>query len=122
MTTRFLTRPWCDHGFLPPGFDMSINSTRLLEFLGEMKREVLTQSDCISVGETPGATPEMALAVTDQEQGALDMLFQFDHVNSHSVPGRSKWVRVAAAKLAVLRPFEAFRCWHQHSVEKQHQL
>jgi oligo-1,6-glucosidase len=54
---------------------------RLLEFLAEMKREVLSHYDLLTVGETPLATPERAAAITNEQTGALNMLFQFEHVD-----------------------------------------
>ena len=53
---------------------------RLLEFLGEMKEQVLSRYDILTVGEVPMATTERALAITHEETGALNMLFQFDHM------------------------------------------
>jgi oligo-1,6-glucosidase len=64
---------------------------RLLEYLGEMKREVLSKYDTITVGEAPLATTEHGIAITHQETGSLNMLFQFEHVDLDSQPGGSKW-------------------------------
>ncbi len=57
-----------------------LHGPRLLEFLGEMKREVLSKYDILTVGETPGATTEHAVDITHEEHGALNMLFQFEHM------------------------------------------
>ncbi len=54
---------------------------RLLEFLQEMKREVLSKYDILTVGETPLATTEHAVDITHEETGSLNMLFQFEHVD-----------------------------------------
>ena len=64
---------------------------RLLEFLAEMKREVLAKYDILTVGEAPMATPEHGIAITNEQTGALNMLFQFEHVDLDSQPGGSKW-------------------------------
>lgn len=53
---------------------------RLLEFLGEMKEQVLSRYDILTVGEVPMATTERAIAITHEATGALNMLFQFDHM------------------------------------------
>lgn len=53
---------------------------RLLEFLGEMKEQVLAHYDIFTVGEVPMATTERALAITHEQTGALNMLFQFEHM------------------------------------------
>lgn len=57
-----------------------LNGPRLMEFLLEMKREVLQHYDLLTVGETPGVTPEIAAQLTDEQNGALSMVFQFEHM------------------------------------------
>ncbi len=78
-------------GDLQPAFDLVSNCPRLLDYLGEMKREVLDHYDVVTVGEAPGISPERARLLTDARHGPLDMLFQFDHVDIDTQPGRSKW-------------------------------
>lgn len=68
----------------PVGAQYFINGPRLLEYLGEMKRDVLSQYDMITVGETPNVSPEDARAITDEETGFLNMLFQFEHMGLDS--------------------------------------
>lgn len=58
-----------------------INGPRLLEFLDEMKREVLSQYDILTVGETPLVTTQNALEIANEDTGALKMLFQFEHMD-----------------------------------------
>ncbi len=53
---------------------------RLLEFLAEMKREVLSNYDILTVGETPLATTGHGINITHEETGSLNMLFQFEHM------------------------------------------
>jgi oligo-1,6-glucosidase len=53
---------------------------RLLEFLGEMKREVLSKYDIFTVGEAPMVTTEHGVDITHEETGPLNMLFQFEHM------------------------------------------
>jgi oligo-1,6-glucosidase len=57
-----------------------VNGPRLLEFLEEMKREVLSKYDTFTVGEAPMVTTEHAIDITHEETGHLNMLFQFEHV------------------------------------------
>ena len=82
-------------GFLQPGFGPVTNGPRLLEFLREMKREVLSHYDAITVGEAPLATVAQGLEITNEETGALNMLFQFEHMDLDSVGGHvnGKWAR-----------------------------
>jgi oligo-1,6-glucosidase len=57
-----------------------INGPRLLEFFQEMKQNVLSKYDILTVGETPTVTPQNAIDFTNEENGALSMVFQFQHM------------------------------------------
>ncbi|HEY5895621.1 MAG TPA: alpha-glucosidase [Chthoniobacterales bacterium] len=57
------------------------NGPRLIEFLTEMKREVLSNYDIFTVGETALVTTEHAIDITHEETGPLNMLFQFEHMD-----------------------------------------
>ena len=63
------------------GGEYFINGPRMLEFLGEMRREVLSRYDLLTVGETPAVTPQDAVALTNEDDGALSMVFQFEHMD-----------------------------------------
>ena len=79
--------------FLQSGFWMSCNGPKLLDFLREMRREVLDHYDVLTVGECPMVTPELACEITDAGTGALDMVFQFEHMDvdtRHGTPD-GKW-------------------------------
>ena len=80
-------------GFLQPGFGMVTNGPKLLEHLAEMKREVLSKYDCMTVGEAPLATTKQGVEITNEETGSLNMLFQFEHMDLDSVGGHmlGKW-------------------------------
>jgi oligo-1,6-glucosidase len=65
----------------------SVNGPRLLEFLGEMRQEVLSKYNLITVGETPSVTIDHAAALTDSETGPLNMVFQFEHMGLDHEPG-----------------------------------
>ena len=54
---------------------------RLLEFYAEMKREVLSRYDAVTVGEAALGTLDHAVAVTDAETGYLNMVLSFEHVD-----------------------------------------
>ena len=75
------------------------NGPRLHEFIQEMNREVLSKYDCMTVGEAPGATPEVARLFTDPDRKELNMIFTFEHMNIDRVPGsvNRKWA---------LKPFD----------------
>ncbi len=80
-------------GFLQPGFALTCNGPRLLEFLREMREEVLDHYDTITVGEAPLATITQGRELTNPQTGALNMLFQFEHMDLDSVGGHmnGKW-------------------------------
>ena len=61
--------------------DYYANGPRLLEFLDEMKQNVLSHYDLITVGETPFVTTQNAIDMTNEETGALKMVFQFEHMD-----------------------------------------
>lgn len=69
------------------------NGPRLHEFIQEMNREVLPKYDCMTVGEAPGSTPEVARLFTDPKRKELDMIFTFEHMNIDRIPGdvNRKW-------------------------------
>ncbi len=71
------------------GGEHFLHGPRLLEFLREMRREALSDHDVLTVGETPGTSPEQAGELTDEEHGVLSMVFQFEHMDLDS--GASKW-------------------------------
>lgn len=70
-----------------------VHGPRLNEFLAEMKREVLSRYDILTVGEAPMTTVEHAVDLTHGETGHLNMLFQFEHMDLESLPGKqsTKW-------------------------------
>jgi len=83
--------PKVQEGFLQPAFDMVTHGPRFMSFMREMKREVLDHYDCITVGEAPCATVEQAQEITHAQTGALNMVFQFEHMDVDSQPGKGKW-------------------------------
>lgn len=76
-----------------PG-DLVFHGPRLMEFLHEMKREVLSKYDILTVGEASTATPAIGVQITDEQSGALNMLFQFEHVELDCIDphGVGKWL------------------------------
>ena len=62
--------PYCVHG------------PRIHEFLQEMNREVLSRYDIMTVGETAGVTIEEAQKYAGEDRNELNMVFQFEHVES----------------------------------------
>jgi oligo-1,6-glucosidase len=88
---RLPNAPKVQDGFLQPAFQMVTHGPRFMEFMREMKHEVLDHYDCITVGEAPCATVEQAQEITNQQTGVLDMVFQFEHMDVDSQAGKGKW-------------------------------
>ena len=68
----------------------AVNGPRVHEFLKEMNREVLARHDVMTVGETPGVTPEDARRYAGEDQRELNMIFQFAHMGLDYGP-LGKW-------------------------------
>lgn len=62
--------PYCVHG------------PRIHEFLQEMNQKVLSKYDIMTVGETAGVTIEEAQKYAGDDRNELNMVFQFEHVES----------------------------------------
>ena len=73
--------PATQPGFYQWGGEFFVNGPRMMEFLDEMRREVLLLYDILVVGETPGVTTREGVQLTNEEDGPLNMLFQFEHVD-----------------------------------------
>jgi oligo-1,6-glucosidase len=67
-----------------------INGPRVHEFLREMNERVLSKRDIMTVGETPGATPDDAILFSDPARKELNMVFQFELMDIDSGSG-GKW-------------------------------
>lgn len=52
------------------------------EILRTLRKEVLDQYDCFTVGETVFVTPKTALDLMDPERQELDMIFSFEHMET----------------------------------------
>jgi oligo-1,6-glucosidase len=102
-------------GFLQPGFQMVTNGPKLLDHLAEMKREVLSKYDCMTVGEAPLATVKQGVEITNEETGSLNMLFQFEHMDLDSIGGHmlGKW----AYKPLALRDLKATMTRWQNALD-----
>ncbi len=76
-------------GALGDGTAQYTNGPRLHEYLQEMHREVFEgrRDDLLLVGETPGATVQDAVLLTDPARRELDMVFTFEHVGLEHGPG-----------------------------------
>jgi glucan 1,6-alpha-glucosidase len=67
------------------------NGPQLHEFLQEMNQATFGQHDLLTVGETWGATPEIAKLYSNPTRNELSMVFQFEHIGLDQQPGKEKW-------------------------------
>ena len=74
-----------------PDNEITGNGPKLHEYLHEMNKETFGQHDVMTVGETWGATPEIAKLYSDPKRDELSMVFQFEHIGLDEVPGKEKW-------------------------------
>ncbi|MFH1512707.1 MAG: alpha-glucosidase [Bacillota bacterium] len=66
------------------------NGPKVHEYLREMNQRTFANHDCITVGETPGVTPDDAVRYAGFDAGELHMIFQFELMDIGSGP-YSKW-------------------------------
>ncbi len=69
--------PYCVHG------------PNVHRYLQEMNEKVLSKYDIMTVGETPGVTPGLAKQYAGEDTHELNMVFQFEHVDTAGKYG--KW-------------------------------
>ncbi|WP_139492710.1 glycoside hydrolase family 13 protein [Brevibacillus dissolubilis] len=70
-------------------WDGHLNVEGIQDFLQEMKDEVLSKYDIMTVGETPGVSPKDAFAYADEKIGKFNMVFHFEHMNlDHTEKGK----------------------------------
>ncbi|KAB8133648.1 alpha-glucosidase [Gracilibacillus oryzae] len=74
-----------------PDEEITGNGPKLHEYLQEMNRETFGNYDVLTVGETWGATPEIAKLYSDPKRNELSMVFQFEHIGLDQQPGKEKW-------------------------------
>lgn len=73
--------------------DQSItgNGPMLHTYLQEMNQATFGSQDVMTVGETWGATPEIAKLYSDPTRNELSMVFQFEHIGLDQQEGKDKW-------------------------------
>ncbi|SEL11457.1 glucan 1,6-alpha-glucosidase [Carnobacterium iners] len=70
---------------------ITTNGPKLHDYIQEMNRATFGQYDVLTVGETWGATPEIAKLYSDPIRQELSMVFQFEHIGLDQLPGKPKW-------------------------------
>jgi len=67
------------------------NGPKLHEYLQEMNKATFGDKDLLTVGETWGATPEIAKLYSNPDRHELSMVFQFEHSLLDNEPEKEKW-------------------------------
>ena len=91
-----------------PDRKITNNGPRLHEFLRELSRETFQKADLVTVGETWGATTELAKLYSNPDNSELSMVFQFEHICLDQMEGKEKW---DLAPLPFLKLKEVFGRW-----------
>ena len=98
-----MMRFWFDKGI--DGFRMDVidmigkipdqlidtNGPKLHDYIKEMNQASFGKHDLLTVGETWGATPEIAKQYSNPDNQELSMVFQFEHIGLQHKPDSPKW-------------------------------
>ena len=74
-----------------PDQEITGNGPKLHDYLKEMHQASLLDKDLLTVGETWGATPDIAKQYSNPENQELSMVFQFEHIGLLFKPDAPKW-------------------------------
>ena len=85
------------------------NGPMLHPYLKEMNQATFGDKDLLTVGETWGATPEIAKLYSDPEGQELSMVFQFEHICLQYQEGEPKWHYQKELNISKLK--EIFNKW-----------
>ena len=92
-----------------PDQEIISNGPMLHPYLKEMNQATFGDKDLLTVGETWGATPEIAKQYSNPKNQELSMVFQFEHIGLQYQPGQPKWHY--AKELDVPKLKEIFTKW-----------
>ncbi|MFD1485132.1 alpha-glucosidase [Lacticaseibacillus baoqingensis] len=87
---------------------MAANGPHVHDYLQEMNQRVLSHYDLMTVGETPGASPQDALLYTGFDRHELQMVFQFEHVGIDNDP---QFGNMSTRRFALLDLKQALSRW-----------
>jgi len=85
------------------------NGPMLHPYLKEMNQATFGDKDLLTVGETWGATPEIAKLYSDPKGQELSMVFQFEHICLQYQEGQPKWHYQKELNIAKMK--EIFNKW-----------
>ena len=67
------------------------NGPKLHDYIKDMNQASFGKHDLLTVGETWGATPEIAKQYSNPDNQELSMVFQFEHIGLQHKPDSPKW-------------------------------
>ena len=74
-----------------PDEKITSNGPKLHEYIKEMNKKTFGDKDLLTVGETWGATIEIAKQYSNPDDSELSMVFQFEHILLDQQPNKEKW-------------------------------
>ncbi|MGT2910483.1 glycoside hydrolase family 13 protein [Streptococcus cameli] len=74
-----------------PDQEITGNGPKLHDYLKEMNQATFGNHDLLTVGETWGATPDIAKQYSNPDNQELSMVFQFEHIGLQHKPDAPKW-------------------------------
>lgn len=74
-----------------PDQEIANNGPKLHDYLKEMHQASLNDPNFLTVGESWGATPEIAKQYSNPDNKELSMVFQFEHISLQHKPDASRW-------------------------------
>ena len=98
-----------------PDEKITNNGPMLHTYIREMNRATFGGTDLVTVGETWGATPEIARRYSDPAGNEFSMVFQFEHIGLDQQPGGEKW-DLAPLRLRDLK--QVFSKWQTELYEQ----
>ena len=90
------------------------NGPKLHSLIKEMNKKTFGNKDLLTVGETWGATPDIAKLYSNPKNEELSMVFQFEHISLDEIQGKSKW---DLAKLDFIKLKKVFSKWQNELKE-----
>lgn len=96
-----------------PDWSKFSNLPALFDYLKQFKEEVLDHYPCLTVGEVGGkASPQMALKYAGYKEGAMNMVFTFDHCWCNNLNGKETQQQ-AQRIVDVVELKQVFQSWYQ---------
>lgn len=77
-------------GAFQPAHELIFNGPEIHQYLSELKQSAFAGQDVVVVGEGPGVSTDQARLYLDPESGSMDMIFQWEHIESDPGSG-GKW-------------------------------